>query len=343
MLCYCSLCNGGKDLHPSTIWKHEKRDRELYQVPAVELPIVHFWPKPNEELKVHVNSDVSVISVLAEKFAEFADNSHGTKKVLDKEIRKYYSDLPVPNNFPPNYKCALTFVKPYLTPVQKIDSCIKDCVLFRKYSEERDYSNDVQCPSPNHPSDFPRDRYFGGRKKTARKRVFYIPLKPQLVKRYAERNVAKLLHAGQVSLDGVLRGIKDGAKYKSWFSKGGIFEGRSERNTFPLALAADGLTKSNQSMWIVETLLLPIDGPHRHVLGFGTLLSAVVPGYRGQEPETLEGIYEVSISHTFFTHMSHINMYQGKHHNIGDEGGTNTGRHLFFAFREGGHNFSTRH
>ena len=300
-ICHCHICRG--DAVTDGIYYHHQRRERALQHPAEAKPAFQksrFWPEDGEDYPLYDGSSETVIHTLAQMFALFSDCSGFTKKLLDRYISDYYSSiedkLKKDNSqaniyFPKNYKSALTVIEPYLTETVTYDSCVYDHTLFRKFDENKDYSNLTHCPDPSDHKEYGSARYFKGTKKP-RKTVTYLPIGPRLQKMYGETNIAKLIHAGDVELkDDILKDFGDGDQFRQWFSEGGIFYG-NPAGAVALALMWDGVNSNRNlkfphSFWPIFAMILNFKGPNKNTLGFGTFLISLLGGYDGKEPKSL--------------------------------------------------------
>ncbi len=303
--CYCvTFACRGKEVSIPTFHRHWKCDRDSFdqqmeRKPSnpTEVRSTHMnWPNKENDIPLFDGSSETVYFTLAKKLAFFVDHNGITKVALSQMIMEKAGSLPQPNKFPGCYYDAHKLISPYLTPRITYHSCINDCVLFRKYSNDRDLRFAKECDVCRHP------RYKSRQVKIPYKRVTYLQLKPQLEKRFGEANIAKLVYAGDVQLEkdpDLLSDIHDGSEWSKWFSIGGVFHGYEE-GAVPLAMMTDGLNPNRnmnikRSMWPVMLSLLTMKGRYRNILGVGLLLVTIIPGWRGSEPKSLQHVLQVIV------------------------------------------------
>ncbi len=254
------------------------------------------WPNKEDDVPLFEGSQETVFFTLAKKLAFFVDHNGISKVALSQMIMEKAESLPQPHNFPRCYYDAHKLIAPYLTPRITYQSCVNDCVLFRKYSDERDLRFKSECDVCKHP------RYKSNQVKIPYKRVTYLPLRPQLEKRFGESNIAKLVYAGDIEVNqhsDVLSDIHDGLEWSKWFAVGGVFHGYEE-GAVPLALMTDGLNPNRnmnikRSMWPVLLSMLTMKGRYRNILGVGLLLVTIIPGWKGSEPKSLQHVLQVIV------------------------------------------------
>ncbi len=256
MECHCVTygCRGAIK-SKRTVFNHKEKDKQLQDtVKTIQGETLcsqesgfKFWPSQSELIPLYSGSKKSVQLEIANEVATFCDNNGHTKDSLDRAIRDYQKklqDLVVqPNNFPSSLYEARKIIDQYLLPTETYDSCINDCCLFRRISEQKDYSDLTECPMCG------EARYDSGSKKIGKKRITYIRLKEQLQKRFGEANLAKLIHAGDAQLkstDGILRDFKDGQAWSKWFSEG-CFKDTDQAGAVPLGFSADGVNPNKNS------------------------------------------------------------------------------------------------
>ena len=251
-----------------------------------EIENVKYWPNEGEQVPLYIGSNQTVVGTLASQIAKFIDNNGYTKKLLERDIVDFEKTLPPGHNYPKSYVAAKRVLSEYILPKEVYDSCINDCVLFRD-----EYAKLEVCPVCNEKRFEPEN---GHQVKSARKKVTYLPLKHQLLKKFGEANVAKLVQAGDLELpkDRILRDFHHGNEWRSWFELGGVFHENRE-GAIPLSLTTDGLNPNRnpnikRSMWPVLLGILGMKSKYRKLLGIGTLLVSIVPGYQGKEPKSLQ-------------------------------------------------------
>ena len=289
--CDCGLCYG--QLVSERTYRDHRRAAEITDTLVTETyETFRICPDEEKDLKLFDGCETSVFFELVDLISEFTDSTTSTKETLDVRIQKYHDKLPSPNNFPPNYKAAIRFLSPYLTTEVRYDSCISDCCLFRKYSDTKDYSDLDKCPECN------ERRYT--KKGRPRKQIIHLPLKDRLLKIFGEYNICKLIYAGDIVPNKeFIEGIQDGEMWKNWFGTGGIFDGCRE-GALPIALAADSVN-CNQNKKFPDSLvpvvlpLLSMQEKYRDILGFGTILSALIPGYKGKEAKSFDPTFCVIV------------------------------------------------
>ncbi len=305
MECHCISygCRGAIKTK-RTVFNHSEKDKKLQDnVQArqgdASLPQesgFKFWPSKSELIPLFDGSPKSVQKEIARKIETFCDNNGHTKDSLDRAIHDYQQDIVQPNNFPSSLRNAKKLVGKYLLPTDTYESCINDCCLFRKISDDKDYRKLLKCPVCG------EDRYVSEGSKIARKRITYIRLKEQLQKRFGEANLAKIIHAGDAQMkspDGILRDFKDGQAWQKWFSTG-CFQGSDPSGAVPLGFSTDGLNPNKnphiqKSLWPVFLSFLAMKGKYRHILGIGLALVSIIPGWKRAEPKSLYPVLELMV------------------------------------------------
>lgn len=112
---------------------------------------------------------MTVVQTLAILFDWFASCPGISKEAFSQLLHVLHCYLlPQGNNLPDCYSKALTLVQHLLVQVTEYDSCINDCVVFRKGSKG-DFSNLSTCPECD------CERYEPN-SVTARKIFKYIPI-----------------------------------------------------------------------------------------------------------------------------------------------------------------------
>ena len=292
--CYCHTYQCAGALRSKrTIQDHTSHDRTTSYIQQSEKASscytytddIKHWPDSTEEIPIHEGSSVTLVEAVAKKLALFVDNSGLSKAALSDILKEKKQEFPHPNAYPENYNQAKRIVEKYLTKTIKYDICINDCVVFRKHSEQRDYSNLTHCPI----CEEARYKSSNSNDCKARKHIIYIKVEDQLRKRFGESNIAKLVYAGDVDLEeGILSDIQHGEQWKKWFNPGGVFASNAD-GAIPLAFTTDGMNPNNNltnklSMWPLLLSILKMPGPYRNLLGVGLLLVTILPGYNGKEP-----------------------------------------------------------
>ena len=311
--CFCSTHScSGKIVSADTITRHRRLDRERNlerfkthhinnDISAPSAPINMTPTKCDQPL--FKGCPTTVEDVLVQCFGNFVDRQGMTKAALSEDIFKIKSNLPSPNNFPSSYQQARAFIADQLPDVTTFDSCINDCILFRKYRDGRDYTELFYCPSCKEPRYNIKYSYETGSpvEGSSRKKVKVIHMKDRLVRMFGESNIAKLVHAGDITLNrdpNFVRDIYDGEKWREWFSPGGIFYEHPD-GACPGAFSGDGLNGNRnknlrRSMWPLVFTFLSLSAKFRNTLGVGSVLISIVPGWKDKEPN-LQSVIEVLV------------------------------------------------
>ena len=131
-----------------TVTNHQAQDRaktyQSIQQDAKTGEPVKWWPTEDEQIPLFPGSTQTVLDILIPQFAQFVDSSGQSQQSLSRIISDYKQAIDIDhpeNNYPKDYQQALAFISKYLTPTDTYDICVNDCVVFRTYSEERDYKD----------------------------------------------------------------------------------------------------------------------------------------------------------------------------------------------------------
>ena len=183
-------------------------------------------------------------------FSLKAKNNWSDKSFTD--LLKLLGDmLPENNELPDTTYKAKKFLCPMSMAIDRIPTCPKDCVLYRK-----EYENLDRCPKCG------LSRYRQGSdpsrkgKKPAAKITYYLPLEPRLRRLFANPRDAELLgwHATGRIDDGMLRHPADSSEWRKIDIKFPDFGG--EPRNIRLGLCTDGMNpygnmSSRHSTWSV--------------------------------------------------------------------------------------------
>lgn len=171
--------------------------------------------------KLYPSSKLTVVKSLALLFSWFC-SSPGTSKESFSRLLHILNVflLPDGNSLPESYAKALTTIKHFIVPVQKHDSCINDCIIFRK-SSDGNFKEMSECPKCNEPR-YQRDS------KIARKVFKYIPLAPRLNRMFKNEKISRDLQSHlkpSNSSATVISDIHQSQAWKSRYNVTGPFRG----------------------------------------------------------------------------------------------------------------------
>jgi hypothetical protein len=277
-------------VHISTRIRHLSRDRELQQtaVSSVNLPASTSASTPLD-VPLFEGSETSLRTAVTKKLLVFIGNNGMSKKALSQMLQTES----IASKLPRNYRSLINLIKPELMPLKRHDVCHNECVMYRYYDEDRDYSHLTKCPVCN------EARIRNGKRKS----FVYIPLKERLQRWFGETSLAKLIYSGNRTMDSdlpeELNDFQDGTEFCSWFSHGGMFSD-CPRGAIPLGLFTDGLNPNrNQlisySMWPILLTWWSLPPQFRTLLG-PMFLYGIIPGQDNRmEPKSLEPYMELLV------------------------------------------------
>ncbi|XP_012568913.1 uncharacterized protein [Cicer arietinum] len=120
---------------------------------------------------------------------------------------------------------------------EKIDCCVKGCMLYYKEN-----SADIECRFCHEPQYVPRKPGIGNHKDIPVKRMFYMPITPRLKRLYASTETAAQMrwHQHNRSSSGILRHPSDGEAWNHFDARYPDFA--NEPRNVRLGLCSDGFT-----------------------------------------------------------------------------------------------------
>ncbi|GKB25207.1 hypothetical protein Tco_0864608 [Tanacetum coccineum] len=138
------------------------------------------------------------------------------KPLFNKLLELFNKMLPKDNELPTSTHQAKKLMCRLRLEVQRIDSCPKDCILYRKW-----YKDLHKCPvckvsryKDTTLTDFDEDVTKNG---LAAKVLWYLPIIPRLKQLYSNLKIAKLLrwHAEDQKINGKIRHVADASQWKN--------------------------------------------------------------------------------------------------------------------------------
>ena len=236
--------------------------------------------------ELYPSCKLTILKSLALLFSWFC-SSPGTSKESFSHLFYLLNTriLPCGNFLPASYNDAIRVIKCFIVPVKKYDSCINDCVVFRKHN------NDLsECPSCHEPR-------YEAQTKIARKVFKYIPLGPRLSRMFKHEKISKDLQS-HMALNGTVSTIADIHQSKAWkdrYQVSGPFNGDSRG--ICLSLCADGMNpfskeKVTYSMWPIVLTVLNLPRAIRNLPG-SMLLAGIIPGK--DEPKILDPYLDILV------------------------------------------------
>ncbi|XP_076106800.1 uncharacterized protein LOC143075311 isoform X2 [Mytilus galloprovincialis] len=285
--CMCNTCNG-KFVNIKTFRLHCKNahDEHINNLADVQnfSDVDHLYNLQKSQDKdvyqtpLFDGSSRTVFDAIAEHMLIFSTNNGMSKAALTECLQHEKHILPQPNLLPATYKEALNIIKPLLMPIIQYKCCINDCKCFPINDDVRNCS---VCNELLHYKDSNR----------CRKTYNYMPVVPRINRWYGTKNLAKLIHADKVKINGQLSDYTDGKIFIDQM-KHGIFKDSDVSSCVPLALFTDGVnpnknTAALKSMWPIILTWITLPQDIRYVLG-PMMLLGIVPGHGRKEPKSLD-------------------------------------------------------
>ncbi|XP_071181283.1 uncharacterized protein [Mytilus edulis] len=265
--CMCNTCNG-KFVNIKTFRLHCKNahDEHINNLADVQnfSDVDHLYNlQKSQEKDVYQTplfdgSSRTIFDAIAEHMLIFSTNNGMSKAALTECLQHEKHILPQPNLLPATYKEALNIIKPLLMPIIQYKCCINDCKCFPINDDVRNCS---VCNELLHYKDSNR----------CRKTYNYMPVVPRINRCYGTKNLAKLIHADKVKINGQLSDYTDGKIFIDQM-KHGIFKDSDVSSCVPLALFTDGVnpnknTVALKSMWPIILTWITLPQDIRYVLG----------------------------------------------------------------------------
>lgn len=200
-----------------------------------------------------------------------------SQEAFNKIIQLCKETWPADNRMPPNYYRTKKMVKSLGLSYEKIDCCVKGCMLFYKAD-----INEKVCRFCNEERYLLKKTSYNKVKEVSRKRMWYLPLAPRLQRLYASPATASNMrwHCENVREEGVLIHPSDGEAWKHFDRTYPNFA--EETRNVRLGLCSDGFSPFNMlgrsySCWpvIVTPYNLPPSMCMREEYLFLTL---IIPG-----------------------------------------------------------------
>ena len=202
----------------------------------------------------------------------------------------------------------MKLLEPYMFPLQRYEVCPSDCLIYKRYWNGPDYSQQTACPVCGEP------RKVTPSSTERRKRFVYMPIGPRLARWFGETNLAKLVQAGALELNSEIADFKDGTEYQAWFQDDGLLAGYGDGG-IPLGLFTDGMHPNKnpalqRSMWPMVVTWLSLPPEYRTTLG-PMMLVGIIPGNGNHEPVSLDPYIELVVDELLsITNAEVYNAYQ---------------------------------
>ncbi|XP_004488903.1 uncharacterized protein [Cicer arietinum] len=159
------------------------------------------------------------------------------QKCLDFFATMLVDVCPFKDSLPKNFYQAKKLVTMLGLKSEKIDCCVKGCMLYYKEN-----SADIECRFCHEPRYVPRKPGIGNHKDIPVKRMFYMPITPRLKRLYASTETAAQMrwHQHNRSSSGILRHPSDGEAWNHFDARYPDFA--NEPRNVRLGLCSDGFT-----------------------------------------------------------------------------------------------------
>lgn len=239
---------------------------------------------------LYQSSNLSVVKTLAILFTWFSSFPGISKEAFGRLLYVLNNFiLPKDNKLPDSSGKALTMIKHLLVSLEEHDSCVNDCVVFRKCGEG-DFTRLTHCPKCN------SDRYEPNTA-ISRKKFKYIPIGPRLKRMFSDKTVSKLLQS-HLQQPQEQTNIADLHQSEAWISSYG-YDGQfgGDPRGISLSFCTDGTNpfskeRVSYSMWPITLSVLNLPFGVRNNAS-SLMLAGIIPGK--SEPKFLDPYIEVFV------------------------------------------------
>jgi len=241
----------------------------------------------------------AVLQAVAEHFEWFTSHPGTSKEALSELLQMEHNTLPKGNLLPATYYSAYKLIEPFLLKPKVYHACPNDCIIFHK-----EYTNAITCPK------CASARYI--HKNIPAKKFVYLPLRPQIVRIFNYKTMAKLVQAHPGALESsssLMYDIHDSRVWKEAYSKTGIF--REDHRGMSFALCTDGVNPFFHnhiaySMWPIMLTLLNFQ---RYICNSynSIFVAGMIPGNGTHEPKNLDPYMEILVNEIL--ELTDIQMY----------------------------------
>ena len=212
---------------PSFTWE---RTEEQPNIEAQQL--YNLIDAANEQLWTGCET-MTQLSAMARLMTIKADHRL-SERAYDDVLHLWKDSLPVENRLPNNFYETKRFMQGLGLPVEKIDCCTSNCMLF--------WGDDVELQFCKFCGEqrYQENEGTATRKLRPRKQMYYFPLKPRLQRLFASESTAVHMrwHAEHVVEEGVMQHCSDALAWKHFNETNPNFS--SETRNVRLGLCTDG-------------------------------------------------------------------------------------------------------